>query len=572
MRKRSRWIALSLAVAMLAGSVLTGCGNQIEETKESTQESKQTVETSVADEVSEEPQTLTVALQAHQMVTDYEDNYLTNYIEEKLNIEIEFVMLPVAIDEAKTKVSLLLAEGKNIPDVFIGGLDNSSVQQYGQQGYFVDVSEYAYDSEKMPYLSALLEDDALRASFENSLLNPDGSIYGFNILTDQTYELLYKNMINQTWLDYLGLEVPTNLEELKEVLIAFRDGDPNQNGIQDEMPLYGTINAGVGRCTLDSIINCFTYWGGNRDHNQCLGVEDGVIYAEFTTDEYREALKYLNDLYEEKLIPDNVFTDQTADWKANSKLDPNVVGFQTANSYGDVSADEMVAIPLFDGVNGESYTIHRTNAMGAATAISADTDNLDLCLKFIDLFYEEECSIIVRFGEEDVHWTRDVDKMIEAGADAQYRDVLETYDFAVLCELWNENHNGNWRGIQNYCLGTNGYRYKWLELYDEKLEAANAELAGNKLYTLTDFENDNLANRMPEEVLPELKYTDDELSEVGELKTNINSQVWLSLTQFIKGDRDIDSDSDWNTYLAEMENIGLSRYMEMAQTAYNRMK
>ena len=103
MRKRSRWIALSLAVAMLAGSVLTGCGNQIEETKESTQESKQTVETSVADEVSEEPQTLTVALQAHQMVTDYEDNYLTNYIEEKLNIEIEFVMLPVAIDEAKTK-------------------------------------------------------------------------------------------------------------------------------------------------------------------------------------------------------------------------------------------------------------------------------------------------------------------------------------------------------------------------------------------------------------------------------------------------------------------------------------
>lgn len=44
-------------------------------------------------------------------------------------------------------------------------------------------------------------------------------------------------MINKVWLDKLGLEVPTTLAELKEVLIAFRDGDPNGNGIQDEIPM-----------------------------------------------------------------------------------------------------------------------------------------------------------------------------------------------------------------------------------------------------------------------------------------------------------------------------------------------
>ena len=36
--------------------------------------------------------------------------------------------------------------------------------------------------------------------------------------------------INQTWLDNLGLEVPTNMDELEEVLIAFKEGDPNGNG------------------------------------------------------------------------------------------------------------------------------------------------------------------------------------------------------------------------------------------------------------------------------------------------------------------------------------------------------
>ena len=44
--------------------------------------------------------------------------------------------------------------------------------------------------------------------------------------------------INKTWLDNLGLEVPTTLGELKDVLIAFRDNDANGNGdTTDEIPL-----------------------------------------------------------------------------------------------------------------------------------------------------------------------------------------------------------------------------------------------------------------------------------------------------------------------------------------------
>lgn len=44
--------------------------------------------------------------------------------------------------------------------------------------------------------------------------------------------------INKTWLDNLGLEVPTTLGELKDVLVAFRDNDANGNGdASDEIPM-----------------------------------------------------------------------------------------------------------------------------------------------------------------------------------------------------------------------------------------------------------------------------------------------------------------------------------------------
>ena len=40
------------------------------------------------------------------------------------------------------------------------------------------------------------------------------------------------------WLKALNLEVPTTFEELEEVLYAFRDGDPNGNGLKDEVPYF----------------------------------------------------------------------------------------------------------------------------------------------------------------------------------------------------------------------------------------------------------------------------------------------------------------------------------------------
>ena len=53
-----------------------------------------------------------------------------------------------------------------------------------------------------------------------------------NIRTSQGY------YIRKDWLRKLGLKEPKTVEELYEVLIAFRDKDPNGNGKKDEIPVF----------------------------------------------------------------------------------------------------------------------------------------------------------------------------------------------------------------------------------------------------------------------------------------------------------------------------------------------
>ena len=46
------------------------------------------------------------------------------------------------------------------------------------------------------------------------------------------------SFINKKWLDFLGLEMPTTVDEFEQVLIAFRD---NADAIKSEFGIEGDI-------------------------------------------------------------------------------------------------------------------------------------------------------------------------------------------------------------------------------------------------------------------------------------------------------------------------------------------
>lgn len=95
-------------------------------------------------------------------------------------------------------------------------------------------------------------------------------------------------------------QAPANIDELYNVLKKFAAEDPNGNGIVDEIPMVGLAGKNSWRADIsDYIVNAFVYC----DPQYIFNATDGRLWTPFTTDEYRQAMIYLNQLCSEGCFP-----------------------------------------------------------------------------------------------------------------------------------------------------------------------------------------------------------------------------------------------------------------------------
>lgn len=96
------------------------------------------------------------------------------------------------------------------------------------------------------------------------------------------------------WLVRLGLNEPTDMEELYEVLRAFTFGDPDGNGIQDT---YGLIDR--NDLVFGAFKNIATYLGAPNGWGLA---SNGQLEPDFMTPEYKTAMVFMKRLYDEGLL------------------------------------------------------------------------------------------------------------------------------------------------------------------------------------------------------------------------------------------------------------------------------
>lgn len=515
------------------------------------------------------PETLVVAIQADSFVSDYEDNYFTQYMEDKLGINIEFYMLSVNPEDVRTQVSLLATGGDDLPDVLLVSgttLTPEAILNYGANGVFAMLDDYLADSELMPNYNAIPAED--KAIMETAQTMADGHTYSLSRYEPETWNLTpNRTFINRAWLDRLGLEMPTTTDELKEVLIAFRDGDPNGNGIQDELGVYGWQSGTYGQNVIASLINAFVFWNGGVVNGGLSLAEDGsTVIAPFTTEGWREALRYLNDLYSEGLLSASTFTDSDTQFRATLNEDVNCVGLTSSgslSSWPDAANNpnflEMELMPPLTGPEGVCYAPYSEYTPNQVAFIFEGTDKMDTAIRFLDAFYDHDTSLIARFGEEGVDWTRDPEFLATTSNSYIEAGVYDSPSLAYISNHWLEITNRTWRAVTP--------RYSTL---------AEANSVTNGMVTFNPDDPTQLNARSeeyyydkhPAKVLPQLHYTVEEANRIQQAITNIPDYVNQSLARFITGDLSIDN--DWNTYLSNLENMGLSQWLEAAQAAYDR--
>ena len=188
----------------------------------------------------------------------------------------------------------MATSGEDMPDVFVvdNHLTNEMILAYGEAGLFMELDEFVNDPAKMPNYCAI--PDADRALMTTASTQANGHVYSLSAYEPETWNMTpFRMFINNTWLEKLNLQVPTTTEELKQVLIAFRDGDPNGNGQKDEIGVYGQSTGTYGQNIVAALINAFLYWNNNQ-LNCGLALSEAdyeTVIAPYTTEEWREAMK-----------------------------------------------------------------------------------------------------------------------------------------------------------------------------------------------------------------------------------------------------------------------------------------
>lgn len=525
-------VVSSLLVIMILCSLLTGCGE------------KKTAEV--------EGGKLKVGIPQKVSITDYNDNAFTKYLEENTGVDIEFVYFSSTASEYKQQLALMASSNEEFPDVLTGfyGLGVGTVNSYGQDGYFLDLTDLI-DKHADAYKKAYGEQDKKIQKFiTQKITDPDtGKIYALPyvgmVTEDSIQSLMY---INQKWLDAVGMKAPTNLDELYSVLQAFRTQDPNGNGQADELPMLGAD------AMMNYVINAYIYYEQAHPYN----VEDGKVYAPFITEEYRDALRHLNKLCKEGLYSDLSFTVTNKTELKNLYTPTNGVAQVgiiwghpqvNTNTFSDVLEQYTALDALGDATGKGGYNVVSDDIVNLSTFITKDCENPELAIKFCDFFYEEETVIRARRGEKDVDWKEKPGKDYTGEEVPVY--VINSQAFFEGNKTWGQMHSGI---LTRQNFSTN------IETDDQGEARTIRLLAESRVYL------DKA--RLKEDTVRNLVYTNAEYEIKDQYEATLNNYVKEQAKLFVMGTKNIDS--DWDAYLKQIEDLNLKGVLEMKQKAYDR--
>ena len=214
--------------------------------------------------------------------------------------------------------------------------------------------------------------------------------------------------INVGWLKTLGLQIPENTTELEAVLEAFRNNDPNENGLMDELPMICS-NASYEVQSWNYILNAFIY--NNPLQGRRYVDEKGMVRNAATTDAFREGLIYCNKLYKEGLLSREClnFSERQLMELVNSQ--ENVVGAFTSQSISDVIYQDctdilarFIQVPPLIGENGEQNAVYVEPKIRIGGYIPNNSEHKKEAFEIMDLMLSEEASLIASFGENGVDW------------------------------------------------------------------------------------------------------------------------------------------------------------------------
>ena len=490
-----------------------------------------------------EPVTLKMMIMGTEDSTfkkNLENNSLFKRMKEETNVNVEFQFLG---SEPTTKLTLLINSGQ-YGDAILGGpvLNYISASRYIASGMFKDLTPYINET-TTPNIYKILQDNPAAIGM---IAGADGKIYTLPYKTAEGDVGVESPLwINKVWLDKLGLAVPKTIDEFTNVLRAFRDNDPNGNGVKDEIPYL--VSTARSYYSLEAIYGSFGISCKDGDLDGFLQVVDGKVRFCPVTDAWKDAVSYQAMLYDESLMWNECFTASSSTGLSKLTSETCVVGCFTSNTVPtSVNSKQYtcMAPPKHEKYDIKWYCNPSTVASKDRFYVTDKCKYTEILMKWIDKLYTFDSAFEATYGaQEDGRWyinengVRVIDKTISS-------DKLTEIDtkYPTMADL-----------VERFPTPLS------IDDYVNKIEDREFDT----LITTDEVYSDWITK----ELWPRPYLTSEDAQTVYKLTTDIFYQVSTYRANWITGRNDIDK--EWDSYVKKLEGLGVEKMTAAMQRAYD---
>jgi putative aldouronate transport system substrate-binding protein len=477
----------------------------------------------------DESVSMTVFGSRDQNQADWKDVKMLTEYQKLSNVNMIYQEVPgQGFDEKKN----LLFASNDLPDVFVRSMLNKvEIATYGMEsGQLIPLNDLL--EEYAPNFMAIMEEyPHIRASITSA----DGNIYALPELDlSNTGRMGFKQWINKEWLAKLNLDVPTTPAELLYVLRAFRDRDPNGNGLQDEIPL--------GIREASSIYVLGGAWGLENQMKDTINIVNGKVHFWLKDQRFKEYLQFLNQLYAEKLLWKDYYKRDLPAWRSNLS---NALFGAFYMPYSDVFLnveDQFMGYPPLVGPYGDQLWSDANSGVlqVGAFAISNVCQYPEVAMRWVDYFYSDEGSLFFRYGIEGETYTID-----QSGNPVFIDSILKS-------------PKGFMTALGEINLVPGG-------AFPQKITNATDGVVAS---ALTKEVSAIMVPYLPEHVYIQPSFTQEETEEYVMIVQDLYKYRDESVTKFILGEWSFDK---WDEYSNTLDRIGLGRLEKLYQQAFDRM-
>ncbi len=367
-------------------------------------------EPAAAQEPAPAPEMVDIDLWAQATVTEAgpppDDWIAYDIIRDRLGINLKYTIIPTGGDgEAKLNAT---AAANNLPDLF--QMVSANNDNRGQLFRFAGLGLLAPVEDLMPLMP-----ERVKTHYSDPLLIDlvtfNGHQYGF----PEPPPLPKREglVIRKDWLDKLGLEPPTNLDEMFEVAQAFTEQDPDGNGQADTYGVGGFIvGQGLGN-RFDFIFGAYGVpgvWNFADPANFGLTVRNA---------QYPEAVAFMKKLVDARVIDPDWPTLSRDEFRARWKqgqfgiMWEDFAALTNQSNYTPFDENfpdaEWIPLPAPTGPNGDaSYGVY--TGRGQIFAISqraADAGKAEAIARLLEWMVSPEGYYLLGFGEQGVNFILD---------------------------------------------------------------------------------------------------------------------------------------------------------------------